>query len=330
MDITIIAVPSGFQAAVFNHTGTIDFWTDTGSWHRVGTSAYPYATGTTPPSVTVQAAVLGASLNAMYVVDNPAYAAAGSHILYATGANGWGIVTAKNPSRLVSCGCGTRQIGPNSPGFPRDLNITFSGNDVVITSAWVTTENGVRNTASYPLVTDWEWTGSDFTTDGGNIFTAKHSGGPGVGTAPLPLTGHRNGKWTAIVTKITGTDGPPSSPLQFTLVPGQPKTPSGPTVVVDVAKDTTMILPVAGGPSTLGQTYVTAPAWMSTFINPTRSGQAAFTRLSTEGDTPYYVPPSLHLDSSAGLVRFIRTKHEVLTITFTHGAVTLIGVQSPD
>ena len=156
----IVAIPGGYEAAVFDQTGNISFWRDavlTTTWRQVGRSSYPWdAQLGTPPDATVQGALLQAMTHATFIVHGTFTTDGGGNaVAFTTGAKGWGAIKAEPNGNIGPSG---QPVGNDKIG----LSYGFAFVDRKLQTEDCPTNRPIADCSAHPITNLWVWTGHDF------------------------------------------------------------------------------------------------------------------------------------------------------------------------
>jgi hypothetical protein len=320
----VVAVPGGYDAAAFDQSGDIDFWSyRTSTWALTARRLYPtYAAGTAA-AVSVRGAALTGMPDATFVVDAP-FAATGRAVAYTAGADGWGVLAVSTDGDLRSDG-----TGATAGETGTDLAVRFVGGDLETVDA--PTAFPTAFDASFPVVRRWAWQGDGFAPVGGNILTATATAPPTYDLPPLPVEPVRSGSYLARLVAVRPLAATTDPRLALTLEPldvgvrcgAATATACGSgeygTTTVDIAADTPAVLVAATAARNL--VFVTGPAWALDVpggLCCDGEGSAALAAaLGHYGAAAWYLPPSL------GVAAFVDDADPTVEVTFVDGVATV-------
>jgi len=324
----VVGVPDGYEAATYDEQGHISFWKYTTAWQDVGKSTYPVVPGEPPETSLIGARLTGMSDATFIATGAFTGDGSGTALAYTNGSNGWGLLLPGSANTLVPTGT---QVGSNGPSYIW-YGMQFSGGELVASQEnpfYDNAEGGV-----YALTISWKWTGSRFSDDHDDIFTAKAAAAPATPSSqltscPLPAgTLPADGTYQAYLTADSpGEFGGPSGPQglvsdgQVHLILQRSATYSSASACLATVSPE-LPMTVQASTSSGAKVWVTAPAWflggpISTTIDP---GEAY-------GTSPYYVPAALGITgiaSNLGTPVFPPAAQES-PATLTFGSVTIAG-----
>jgi hypothetical protein len=157
----LVLVPAGFEAAVYDHAGSISFWanpTASANWTRIGSSEYPYnpqAASDARPRVL--ATRLSHMAHATFIVRGYFTGdASGNAVAFTTGDHGCGAVKAEPSGRIGPSGA---PVGSDMVGLSYDFQ--FANGELVTVDC--PTNRPQYQYGRYPIKKYWLWNGHDFT-----------------------------------------------------------------------------------------------------------------------------------------------------------------------
>jgi hypothetical protein len=293
--VTLVQVPSGYEAAAYDQSGHLWFFgLAAGRWSLLGRSRYPVLPAAFGPSdTTVTGSVLTGMENATFIARG-AYTGDGSGccVAFTTGTRGWGTVAPGPGDTLVPTG--NSSTDNTTPGL--ELQATFQGGllQTVVHNPDFDTADGTL----FGLVTDWRWDGAEFTDVRDNLFTAQRAAQPNVpAAAALPThTCPRSPADGAYRAYVTATQSDAS--VQVLVRQNLPGEGPGVGICTFVASQN---VPITVEVRThTGTEWITAPIWLlidnylatgfAGFIGPTLTFPPwDFAR----GQSPYFLPGAL-------------------------------------
>lgn len=299
---TAVAVPGGVEAAIWDRLGNINFWKipDGGSWTQLGKSRYPVVQ---EPSagVKVSGALLRDMTDATFIVSG-SYSgdSSGNDIAFTAGSRGWGTVAPGSGRTLVATGnASTDYTTPGiywNEGFGADSDKGYLV--TVIKNPFFSMAHG----GDYALVTDWKWSGDGFTPAHDNAFTAQLTTAPSPargtpGCPQLPQDGTYGGYLEG--DPGAGPHGAYNSPFAgYTVIRlNYEQSPAPPDCIFTVLANVPMSVEAMTQAGT--SVWITAPAWLLVADSLTAPNADSSVSLSADytglGNSPYYVPPELHV-----------------------------------
>lgn len=160
LQVDLVTVSSGYEAASWDQSGGIRFWTNTGrstAWQQVGSSRYPYASAIGAPHANVTGADLTGIRHATFIVRGFFTGdGSGNAVAFSDGLRGWGAIKAEPSGRIGPSGApiGSDQIGLSFDfGFDNGMLVTKDCNP-----NYAFAECGGPTT----IVKHWRWNGTDF------------------------------------------------------------------------------------------------------------------------------------------------------------------------
>ena len=285
----------GYEAAVYDKTGHIDFWKFSGTkWAEVGRSSYPRL----QPFPTPLGSVVGRQLKGMADATFIARGiftgdSTGQTIAFGKGQRGWGTIAWGPGNVLVPTGNGSTDN--DTPGIY--FNEQLSAGQLETTSL-----NPYFSTAMnyYPLTANWSWDAraSHFIDVRDNAFTsslpkfgkALKDGGPLLSRcSKTPL----NGTYEVMVQVGTPASFPHMGVGLPVAVHAIEPLGVGKATCDSQVLPADMLIVVQGATKAHSYVWITAPAWL--FVVPNTGAVPLTVQSAPVGTTPWVVPPSLHI-----------------------------------
>lgn len=281
----VVRVPSGaYEAAAWDTQGNIWFWSNAGgTWHRIGSSRYPFLPGSNGDYTTVASTLLPGMTHAAYLAIGAFTGdSSGNTIAFAATSDGrWGTVAPQGSNTLVPTG---KPATDNlTPGIWRDARFTHGRLETTVGNPF--TANAVAS--AYPLITDWSWTPDKFVASSSNAFVSHVVAAPkpaGRTLAGCP-TSVADGSYAAGVLGLQPPGNVPFSTVAVTF-----SAPSGGKrlCTVQVPANTPV---TTSGTTSSGASWVTVPAWMlQTTFQPGAGVTTIYPEQVAAGESPLVAP----------------------------------------
>ena len=158
-DHALVTVPGGYEAAVYDQHGTIEFWgvqNSAAQWSRLGASSYPVVTQLGPPQAQVSGALLHGMQHATFIVHGVFTGdGSGNAVAYTDGPHGWGAIKAEPSGNIGPSG---HPVGSDQIGLSFDFG--FVGGQLETKDC--PTNRPIYQCGAHPVIKLWVWTGQDF------------------------------------------------------------------------------------------------------------------------------------------------------------------------
>lgn len=159
-DTVLVRVPSGYQAASYDQSGNISFWSEAASdttWQLIGHSRYPTVSQLGPPQASARGTLLRNMSDATYIVRGVFTGdGSGNAVAFTNGPRGWGAIKAEPNGNIGPSG---RPVGANLIGLSYDFGFR---NGYLVTQD-CSLDRPISDCDQYPITKLWVWTGQDFT-----------------------------------------------------------------------------------------------------------------------------------------------------------------------
>jgi hypothetical protein len=268
-------------------------------------------------------------------------------VAFASGPDGFGVLTTRASGTLASTGQGGVYPAPSGTSDPRTYEDEFQ-NGLLITEQ----NSGAFDEAfgaGFPIIWRWKWSGASFQMVGNNIVTARAATAPTATVAPMPSGAPPDGTYGADIAGASEVNAGTGVTDQVNLTlfpscqfggpscvaPSVPTVPSaGYTFTVPAATDTIYPEVVGLADATQSLQYVTGPAWPIAGLAQDweNDGDGGITdpwgeptSWDQRGATPWYIPTSLVLSGSSFLVG----ANVPVEVTFAGGSITNLFIYSP-